>query len=169
MKIEIKNRWYDKIILCGEYGSIKNCLEKNSGADLEGADLRRADLSGAYLEGADLRRADLRRADLSGAYLRGVDLSGAYLEGADLEGADLEGAENYSESHDFFMQIIDRQKTDYFTVEQWSIIGKICIKRICWNTIKSKFGKKAMTIFKKMTKAGFNEWEERYTSILKGE
>ena len=149
MKIEIKNRWNDKIILCGEYGSIKNCLEKNSGA---------------YLEGADLRRADL-----SGAYLRGVDLSGAYLEGADLEGADLEGAENYSESHDFFMQIIDRQKTDYFTVEQWSIIGKICIKRICWNTIKSKFGKKAMTIFKKMTKAGFNEWEERYTSILKGE
>jgi len=37
MKIEIRNRWDNKIILCGEYESVKDCLEKNRGADLEGA------------------------------------------------------------------------------------------------------------------------------------
>ena len=52
MKIEIKNRFNDKIILCGEYENIKDCLEKNRGADLRGA----------YLEGADLYGADLRGA-----------------------------------------------------------------------------------------------------------
>ena len=132
MTVEIKNRWNDKIILCGEYENIKDCLRKNRGADLGGA-------------------------DLGGADLRGADLGGAYLR----------GAENYSESHDFFMQIVDRQKIDYFTIEQWSIIGKICIKKLCWDTIKSKFGKKAITIFKKMTKVGFNEWEERYKALIK--
>ena len=52
MKIEIKNRYDNKIILCGEYESIKDCLEKNRGAYLGGADL-----GGAYLGGADLRGA----------------------------------------------------------------------------------------------------------------
>jgi len=52
MKIEIRNRWDNKIILCGEYESVKDCLEKNRGADLEGANLRGADLEGANLEGA---------------------------------------------------------------------------------------------------------------------
>ena len=44
MKIEIKNRFNGEIILCGEYESIKECLEKNSGADLHGANLYGADL-----------------------------------------------------------------------------------------------------------------------------
>ena len=58
MEIEIKNRFTGSIILCGEYESIKECLEKNRGADLRGADLEGADLEGAYLEGAYLRGAD---------------------------------------------------------------------------------------------------------------
>ena len=49
MKIEIKNRFNDKIILCGEYESIKECLERNNGADLREADLNGANLSGASL------------------------------------------------------------------------------------------------------------------------
>ena len=116
MKIEIKYRFdSSKILVCGEYESIKECLEKSvalkkdlsgadlssaylSGADLRGADLSGAYLSGAYLSGADLRGADLSGADLSGAYLSGAylsgaDLSGAYLSGADLRGADLRGAD----------------------------------------------------------------------------
>ena len=54
MKIEIKNRFNGEIILCGEYDSIKNCIEKNS----------EANLSGANLSGADLREADLSGADM---------------------------------------------------------------------------------------------------------
>jgi hypothetical protein len=108
MNIEIKNRFNGKIIICGEYESIKNCLETNKGADLRGADLQGEDLQGADLRGADLRGAylqgaylqgaylqgaDLRGADLQGADLRGAYLRGAYLQGADLQGADLRGAD----------------------------------------------------------------------------
>ena len=102
MNIEIKNRFTNKIILCGEYESIKDCLEKNRGTNLEGADLRGTNLEGAYLrgaylegaylEGAYLRGAYLEGAYLEGAYLRGAYLRGAYLRGAYLEGAYLEGA-----------------------------------------------------------------------------
>ena len=65
MKIEIKLRFdSSKIILCGEYESIKECLEKNQGANLSGADLRGADLSGADLRGADLRGEKLTKEPL---------------------------------------------------------------------------------------------------------
>jgi hypothetical protein len=98
MKIEIRRRTDGEIILCGEYESIKDCLEKNRGADLRGAHLGGADLGGAHLRGADLRGAhlggaDLGGADLGGAHLRGADLRGANLGGADLGGADLRGAD----------------------------------------------------------------------------
>ena len=75
MKIEIKNRFNGKIILCGEYESIKDCLEKNRDANLGGADLRDANLRGADLTGADLRDAYLR-----GAYLRGADFYGEKID-----------------------------------------------------------------------------------------
>jgi hypothetical protein len=102
MNIEIKNRFNDKIILCGEYESIKDCLERNSGANLEGANFRCANLEGANLEGANLRCANLEGANLEGANFRGANLEGAnfrganfrgaYLRGANLEGANFEGA-----------------------------------------------------------------------------
>jgi len=89
MKIEIKTRYSGEIILCGEYESIKECLNKNRGADLRGADLRGADLRGANLRGANLLNADLQGADLRGADLRDADLRGADLRGANLRDADL--------------------------------------------------------------------------------
>lgn len=52
MYTEIKNRFNDAIIISGEYDSIKDALEKNSGANLSGANLYGADLSGADLSGA---------------------------------------------------------------------------------------------------------------------
>ena len=52
MKIKIKDRYTEKIILCGEYESIKNCIEKNRGANLGDANLEGANLEGAYLGGA---------------------------------------------------------------------------------------------------------------------
>jgi hypothetical protein len=36
MEITIKNRFNSNIILCGEYESIKDCLQRNRGADLQG-------------------------------------------------------------------------------------------------------------------------------------
>jgi hypothetical protein len=82
MKIEIKSRYDNSIILCGEYESVKDCLEKNRGANLEGANLMDANLLGANLRGANLGGANLE-----GAYLDGANLEGANLEGANLEGA----------------------------------------------------------------------------------
>jgi len=90
MKIEIKNRLNGNIILCGEYESIKDCLERNRGADLSGAYLRGADLNGADLSGADLRGADLNDADLNGADLSGADLRGADLNDAYYNGEKLD-------------------------------------------------------------------------------
>ena len=142
MKIEIKNRFTNETILSGEYESIKDCLGKNRGADLWGANLRGADLEGA---------------DLEGAYLKG-----AYLEGADLEGAYLKGAKNYLNSHAFFQEVVRQQKIDTFTQKEWSIIGQIVIHRLCWDTIKKRFAKSAMGVFKKLKKAGFGEWEKEY-------
>ena len=74
MKIEIKNRYTNKIILCGEYDSVKDCLEKN----------KNANLFGANLSGANLSRANLSGADLSGANLSGADMKDAYFYGEKL-------------------------------------------------------------------------------------
>ena len=79
MEIEIKNRFNRSILLCGEYKSIKDCLERNTGADLTSAYLR-----GAYLTSANLTGANLTGANLRGAYLRGADLTSAYYNGEKL-------------------------------------------------------------------------------------
>ena len=186
MEIKIVSRYdSNKIIVCGEYESIKDCLEKNRSADLSGANLGGANLSGAdlidaNLIGADLRGANLRGANLSGADLEGADLSGAdlggadlsaaYLEGADLSGADLsgaylEGAKGYSESHAIFQEIVRRQEVKTFTDKEWVCIGQICIHLLCWGSIKKRFDRTAMRVFKKLSKAGFDEWEKKYKTV----
>ena len=85
MKIQIKNRFTDKIIIEGEAKNIKEFLEKNKEADLWGADLREADLREADLREADLRKADLWEANLWGADLRKADLREADLWGAKIK------------------------------------------------------------------------------------
>jgi len=184
-----------KVLVSGKYENIKECLEKNrdaylqgaylrdaylrcaylQGAYLQGAYLRDADLRDAYLRDADLRSAnlrgtdlrgtDLRCADLQGTDLRGTDLRGAYLRGTDLRCADLQGAKGYLDSHDFFQEVVRQQKIDTFTQKEWSIIGQIIIHKLCWDTIKKRFNKSAMGIFKKLSKVGFGEWEEKYKEI----
>ena len=89
MKIEIKNRFSEKTILCGDYESMKDCLEKNSSADLSYTDLHSADLRSADLHSANLRYANLRSADLSFANLRSANLSYASLSSANLRYANL--------------------------------------------------------------------------------
>jgi len=136
-KIVIKNRFTGKELVSGEYETIKECLEKNRGADL-------------------------RCADLGGA-----DLGGAYLGGADLGGADLGGAEEYSQSHNFFTELCRRQKTTYFTTHEWATIAIISIHRICWDTILQKYKNPAMRVFKKLSKAGFDEYEKYFADYMK--
>jgi hypothetical protein len=172
MSIEIKNRYTGAIILAGKYESIKDCLERNRTADLRGADLGGADLrgaylgsanlGGAYLEGANLRGADLGGADLRGAYLGSANLGGAYLEGANLG-----GAKNYLSSHDFWIEVIRRQPVETFTEKEWATIGQVYIHRLCWDSIKKRFGKDIMGVFEKCSKAGFDEWEKYYADLLK--
>ena len=97
MQIEIKRWDNNKVIVCGEYESIKDCLEKNheisfyradlSSANLSSADLSSANLSSADLSSANLRSADLSSADLSSANLRYADLRYANLRYADLRSA----------------------------------------------------------------------------------
>ena len=147
MKIEIKDRWDGNVILCGEHESIKDALEKNKGANLEGAYLRGADLGDANLEGANLRCA--------------------YLGDANLEGANLRGAKSYADSHDFFREIIYRQEVGNFAEKEWAMIGVILVHRICWDSIKKRYGKKVMSIFNKLAKVGFDEWEKKYSEVLK--
>ena len=125
-EVKIVSR-YDssKVLASGKCESIKDCLDKNRGADLGGADLR----------------------------------------GANLGGADLREAKGYLNSHSFFQEVIRQQKVETFTDEEWVCIGHICIQRLCWKSIKNRFDKTAMRVFKKLSKVGFDEWEAKYISI----
>ena len=136
-EIKIVSRYDEnKVILCGQYESINDCLEKNRGANLEGA-------------------------NLEGANLWGANLWGAYLRGANLE-----GAKEYVNNHDFWIEIIRRQPLETFTEKEWSIVGQVITYRLCWDSIKKRYGKKIMPIFKKQTKLGFGEFELKYKEIL---
>src|SRR3990167_5233697 len=84
------SRWdTNKVIICGRYESIKDCLEKNKSKSFYRANLSLADLSWANLSSANLSSADLRSANLSSA-----DLSLADLSLADLSWANLSSAKN---------------------------------------------------------------------------
>ena len=149
MKVEIKNRYNDKVILCGEYQSIKECLEKNSGADLSGANLSGAnlrganlsgaDLSGADLYGANLRGANLYETNLSGANLYGANLSGADLSGADLSGANLYGANLYGANYNG--EKLDKKPIQIAGLKYYIIIIKEQIKIGCELHKVSEWGK----------------------------
>ena len=52
MNIEIKRWDNSEIIICGEYESVKDCLERNKDKSFYRADLRSADLSSADLRSA---------------------------------------------------------------------------------------------------------------------
>ncbi len=165
MKIEIKHRFTDAIIVSGEYETIKDCLEKNRGANLRGAYLRGANLEGADLRDANLRGAYLRGANLEGADLRGADLRDANLEGADLRGANLRDAKGYVDSHDIFTEVVRRQKVEVFVDVEWAAIGQITLHRLCWDSIKKRLADVMPHIFAVLAEAGFDEWQKHWNSI----
>jgi len=69
MKIQIKKRFNDEILIEGEANSFKEFVESNK-ADLSRANLSRANLSRADLSKANLAEAELSRANLYGAKIR---------------------------------------------------------------------------------------------------
>lgn len=95
-----------KILLYGQYESVKDCLEKNKHANLRNANLSRANLFGA---------------NLFGAYLFATNLS---------------GIKNYYNSHDIAIEIIKRQDVKYFTEKGWAFIGELVIHRFCWGKVR---------------------------------
>ncbi len=84
MKIQIKNRYNNEVIVEGDFKDLKEAVESSK------TDLREANLWGADLREADLREANLWKADLREANLWGADLWGADLREADLREANLE-------------------------------------------------------------------------------
>ena len=180
MKIEIKNRFNGNVIVSGDYDSIKIACEENkaclTGAILNGAILTEANLEGSKLEGADLRGAKLERAYLGGSNLGGSNieranlggsnlertyLGGSNLEGSNLKGTNLEGAICYAQSHDIFIEICKRERKR-FTEKDWAMIGVISVCYICWDEISKKFKHNIKRVFKKLSEAGFDEWEKYY-------
>jgi len=71
-------------------------------------------------------------------------------------------AKGYLDSHTFFQEVVRQTEDRYFHSKGWSIIGQIIVHRLCWDSIKKRFNKSAMGIFKKLKKVGFDEWEEKY-------
>ena len=98
------------------------------------------------------------------ANLRGADFRGANLKGANLDGANLDGARNYAQSHDIFIEVCKRERKT-FTEKDWAMIGVISVCRICWGEIKKKFKHDINRVFKKLSNAGFDEWEKYYKEI----
>ena len=138
MKIEIKNRYTNKIILCGEYDSVKDCLEKNKNANLSRANLSGANLSGVNLSGVNLSGANLSRADLFGVNLSRADLFGVNLSGANLSGADMKDAYFYGEKLvKEPMQIIGLEYCILITLEHIKI-GCECHKVDDWKKFNDK-------------------------------
>ena len=166
MKIEIKNRLNGNIILCGEYESIKDCLERNRGADLSGTDLSGADLRGAYLSGTDLSGTDLNGAYLRGAYLRGADLNDADLRDADLRGAYLSGA--YLNDAYYNGEKLDKEPIQLLGLKYFILITKEQIKIGCelhkaseWKEFDDK------RIIEMDGKEALKWWKEHKDLILK--
>jgi hypothetical protein len=94
--IEIR-RWDNyEIIVCGEYESVKDCLEKNKDKNFYRANLDSANLHSANLDSANLHSANLDSANLDSANLDSANLCSANLHSADLRWANLHSANLHS-------------------------------------------------------------------------
>ena len=91
----------------------------------------------------------------------------ANLRGAYLRDAYLGDAENYSENHDFSFELVRQHKCSDFTDNEWAMIGKIAIHRLCWDSIKNKCGKPFMSILQKLADDGFGEYVDKYKETIK--
>lgn len=94
--------------------------------------------------------------------LSGANLSESDLSGADLSESNLFNIKGYVNSHKIFKEIICHQNLNKFSDEEWTMIGKIIIKKLCWTTIKEEFGEDIISVFEKLKNIGYGEWLEYY-------
>ena len=137
MNIKIQHRFTGRIMLSGEFDSVKECVEKNK--NLTGANLPGANLPGANLSGANLSGTDLTKTNLSGA--------------------DLHNIIHYKTSHDIFIQLVKNNLVK-FTKRQREVACCIFTFRLCWDTIRKKYKKEAGEIFTILAKLGWGEYKE---------
>ena len=140
--------------------------------DLSGTNLFYANLYHSNLFCIDLSDTILSCACLSGSNLTGANLSGADLFQADLSFASLDntkltGIKGYSDSHEIFFELCRRQPTGTFNLKELAIIGELSLHRPCWGEIKERYGKTALSIAKKLAKAGWDEYYKKYKEVLK--
>jgi len=141
-------------------------------ADLFDTDLFRSNLSDTDLSAVNLSNSDLSYSNLIGANLFGADLTGVNLLGAtlyftNLDDTKLTGIKGYSEIYEIFLELCRRQPTKTFTSKEWMIIGQLSLHRPCWDQIKRRYGKTALSIARKLAKAGWDEYYKKYKVVLK--
>jgi len=156
--------------------TIKKLAEKHRNklayADLSGVNLFYVNLSYSDLFCIDLSNSELAYADLSNSDLTGADLTDANLFCANLsfdnlDNTKLTGIKGYSDSYEIFFELCRRQSIKTFTSKEWMIIGQLSLHYFCWDVIKRRYGKTALSIAKKLAKAGWDEYYKKYKEILK--
>ena len=58
--------------------------------------------------------------------------------------------------------MIRLEPLETFTDKEWVMVGQILVYRMCWNTIKERFGKKILRIGKILAEKGFDEYLNHY-------
>jgi len=120
MKIEIKNRFSEKTILCGDYESVKDCLEKNSSADLSYTNLHSADLHSANLRSANLQNAVIYGEELTKSLIQifGLDWDVMILEKQIKIGCEIHDAKDWKKFKDLRISKMSSDAVDWWKVHK---------------------------------------------------
>lgn len=89
-----------------------------------------------------------------------ANLGDANLRGADLRDADLGDIKNYKNIHEIFYELTRKENRKNITELQWADIGKICIHRLCWDSIVKL--KNIKQVFEMIAEKGFGEYLEEF-------
>ena len=125
MKIEIKNRFSEKTILCGDYESMKDCLEKNSSADLSYTDLHSADLRSANLSSASLSFTIIygEKITKKPIQLYGLKYEVMILEKQIKIGCELHDAKDWGKFKDLRISKMSSDAVDWWKIHKPIILG----------------------------------------------
>jgi len=89
------------------------------------------------------------------------------LSFANLDNTKLIEIKRYSDSYEIFFELCRRQSTGTFNLKELAIIGELSLHYPCWDEIKERYGETALSIAKKLAKAGWDEYYKKYKEILK--
>jgi hypothetical protein len=137
VKIEIKNRWTEKVIVDGEAESLR-----------------------VFVEQKVKEKINLMGANLMGANLWGADLGGANLGGANLWGADLGVKVPPINSHDFVAEILCRAAKEE---KQKDFCGRLLLQRSeCWKYFIKLAKKKGVLKWAQKVLFKWDEFKQKF-------